>query len=104
VRAISVQLNPSQFGEFRLDFEGNSSRISTEAKTAVGSGRSGEAAMLPPFIIEQIRRREEEQRRRQDDSRPRVQLPIEQRPMGSEEAQDADDDPNRGVVIVDLMG
>jgi len=58
--------------------------------------------MLPPFIIEQIRRREEEERRRQDDARPRVQLPIEQRPMAPE-PDGAEDDPDRGVVIVDLM-
>lgn len=58
--------------------------------------------MLPPFIIEQIRRREEEERRRQDDARPRVQLPIEQRPMAPG-SDDLDDDPDRGVVIVELL-
>lgn len=59
--------------------------------------------MLPPFIIEQIRRREEEERRRQDDARPRVRLPIEQRPMAPDR-DGVDDDADRGVVIVDLMG
>jgi hypothetical protein len=42
--------------------------------------------MLPPFIIDQIRRREEEERRRIERDQPRVEL----------------DDPDRGVVILDL--
>lgn len=62
--------------------------------------------MLPPFIIEQIRQREERERRRQENGRPRVHLPIEQRPSRhAPRNQDAgEDDPDRGVVIVDLMG
>ena len=60
--------------------------------------------MLPPFIIEQIRQREERQRqRRRDNNRPRLELPIEQLPAQSDEA-DCDDDPERGVIIVDLLG
>lgn len=59
--------------------------------------------MLPPFIIEQIRQREEQERRERDDSsRPRLQLPIEQGPVRSTEANEDDDD--RGVVVVDLLG
>ncbi len=58
--------------------------------------------MLPSFIIEQIRQREEKQRHERENSRPRVQLPIEQRPARPDDAI-ADDDPDRGVVIVDLM-
>ncbi|MEZ4442519.1 MAG: hypothetical protein R3B72_25725 [Polyangiaceae bacterium] len=59
--------------------------------------------MLPPFIIEQIRRREEEERRRQEDARPRLQLPIEPR-RHADDPKGNDDDSDRGVVIVDLMG
>lgn len=59
--------------------------------------------MLPPFIIEQIRQREERERRRQENSRPRVHLPAEQRPREAPEAT-TDEDADRGVVIVDLMG
>ena len=63
--------------------------------------------MLPPFIIEQIRQREEKERARQEDAnRPRLELPLERdhvprRPRAPEVEED---DPNRGVVIVDLMG
>ena len=61
--------------------------------------------MLPPFIIEQIRQREERERRRQENTRPRAHLPIEPRPAIRRDPEAAgDDDPDRGVVIVDLMG
>lgn len=54
--------------------------------------------MLPPFIIEQIRRREREERSRRE--QPRLELPLD-RPMPR--GTDApDDEPNRGVVILDL--
>jgi len=69
--------------------------------------------MLPPFIIEQIRQREEKERaRREDEARPRLELPLDhpldrsrrpgKGPQGQGEVEE--DDPNRGVVIVDLMG
>jgi hypothetical protein len=72
--------------------------------------------MLPPFIIEQIRRREEAQRRKSDAKQPRLELPVDvhrprpgaPRPAGSGgyepagEPDYADEDHNRGVVIVDL--
>ncbi len=55
--------------------------------------------MLPPIIIEHIKKREEEERRRRDES-PFIQLPVPQpawpRPSRSE------DEPERGVVIIDL--
>ncbi len=53
--------------------------------------------MLPPFIIEQIRKREREQREQRDE-RPQLDLPPEdlRQPERNEE------EPNRGVVIVDL--
>jgi hypothetical protein len=59
--------------------------------------------MLPTFIIQQIRQREEKLRQERENSRPRVQLPIEQRPAPIDDMS-GEDDPDRGVVIVDLMG
>jgi hypothetical protein len=59
--------------------------------------------MLPPFIIEQIRQREERERQRRDESRPRLELPLE--PMPARRRVDdgvEEDDPNRGIVILDL--
>jgi hypothetical protein len=57
--------------------------------------------MLPPFIIEQIRRREEAQRRKSDAKQPRLELPVDVHRPASE-PEGADEDQNRGVVIVDL--
>ena len=53
--------------------------------------------MLPPFIIEQIRKREEEARRQSE--QPSLELPLPPAPMVRREVND---DPERGVVIVDL--
>ncbi|MFC1642113.1 hypothetical protein ACFL5O_05410 [Myxococcota bacterium] len=59
-------------------------------------------AMLPPFIIDQIRRREEEERRRREErEQPRVEIPADTyhpAPGVPEHHDDAD----RGVVILDL--
>lgn len=58
--------------------------------------------MLPPFIIQQIRQREERQRREQQ--RPRLELPLERLPLNApEEDTEADEDKDRGVIIVELM-
>ena len=56
--------------------------------------------MLPGFIIDQIRQREEEERAKQH--APRLQLPIPF-PEGSK-APEREDAPERGVVIIDLLG
>ena len=61
--------------------------------------------MLEPWIIDQIRRREEERRRGE---RPRLELPLPERPMAPEDwpVGDTDDDDKddsatkRGVVII----
>lgn len=67
--------------------------------------RESEAApMLPPFIIDQIRRREEAERRRIERDQPRVELPVDvyrPAPRPQPEAEEPDD-PERGVVILDL--
>lgn len=55
--------------------------------------------MLPPFIIDQIRRREEDEKRRPQ--APVVELPLPQSP-GPREPKRRDDEPQRGVVIIDL--
>ena len=62
--------------------------------------------MLPPFIIEQIRQREERERLRREQSRPRLELPVDDDPpsRGPRRGGEDDDDAERGVVIVDLMG
>ena len=61
--------------------------------------------MLPPFIIEQIRQREEQERVRRDNARPRVELPIERRrPQRQDRSTADDDDSDRGVIVLDLMG
>jgi hypothetical protein len=57
--------------------------------------------MLPPFIIEQIRQREEKERTRQEGDQPRLELPIDRYPAPRRPAED-EDDPNRGVIILDL--
>lgn len=70
-----------------------------------GPNRESEAApMLPPFIIDQIRRREEEARRRIERDQPRVELPVDAyRPAPQPHRDDEErDDPDRGVVILDL--
>lgn len=61
--------------------------------------------MLPPFIIEQIRQREERERRRHEDNRPRLELPLERypaRPRVPERDEVPEDEPNRGVIILDI--
>lgn len=62
--------------------------------------------MLPPFIIDQIRRREDDERRRRDEARPRLDLPLDHyRPASdrSVPSTPGEDEPTRGVVILDLM-
>jgi hypothetical protein len=61
--------------------------------------------MLPPFIIEQIRQREQRERERREERQPRLELPIERFPPVRRPAPDAqqdEDEPNRGIIIVDL--
>ena len=61
--------------------------------------------MLPPFIIDQIRRREEEERRRIERDQPRVELPVDAyhpAPRTKRGEDGEPDDPDRGVVILDL--
>lgn len=53
--------------------------------------------MLPPFIIDQIRKREEDERQ---DRREHPALPIPE-PIRREQ-KPAEDEGNRGIVIIDL--
>jgi hypothetical protein len=57
--------------------------------------------MLPPFIIEQIRKREEEERARYE--QPQLDMPVE-RPRPPRMPEPAEEEGNRGVVILDLLG
>lgn len=53
--------------------------------------------MLPPFIIEQIRQREES--RKHKNSQPQLELPV---PPQRRVIVEKEDDPERGVIIIDL--
>jgi hypothetical protein len=55
--------------------------------------------MLPPFIIEQIRKREEEEKARYE--QPRLEIPV---PPARPRKEAPDDEANRGVIVVDLLG
>jgi hypothetical protein len=55
--------------------------------------------MLPGFIIEQIRQREEEEQAKRQISKVELHLPL---PEGSRPSE-RDEDPERGVVIIDLL-
>lgn len=56
--------------------------------------------MLPPFIIEQIRQREERERRIAP--QPYLELPIPY--VHPNDPREEQNEPNRGVVIIDLLG
>ncbi len=61
--------------------------------------------MLPPFIIEQIRKREEEARRSRQQDQPRLDIPLDvHRPTLPREDDDESESPDRGIVILDLLG
>jgi len=55
--------------------------------------------MLPGFIIDQIRQREEEEQAKQ--WIPRLELPVPAREGAP--APDPDEEPERGIVIIDLV-
>ena len=57
--------------------------------------------MLPPFIIEQIRRREEQERARPE--QPQLEIPKD-RSVPAKPSAPAEDQGQRGVVVIDLMG
>lgn len=72
--------------------------------TDVLTGRREETleAMLPPWIIEQIRKREEE---RPKDDRPALRLPIEEPEPDYKKRECPDgEDEDRGVVVIELYG
>lgn len=56
--------------------------------------------MLPPFIIEQIRKREDEERARYD--QPVLELPIPRPRIPRSSEGVAEEEPNRGVVILEM--
>ncbi|HZH16080.1 MAG TPA: hypothetical protein VE057_17150 [Archangium sp.] len=59
--------------------------------------------MLDAFIIEEIKRRE---RNREERDRPALEIPLpvpEDRPKRRSDAED-DERPQRGVIIIDLLG
>jgi hypothetical protein len=58
--------------------------------------------MLPPFIIDQIRRREEEEMRKHELEQPRLELPEDVYQPPARERRPAEDDIERGIVILEL--
>ena len=54
--------------------------------------------MLPPFIIEQIRKREQEEQRYEQ---PQLELPVPP-PRPKKDGPLEDEQPKRGVIILDL--
>ena len=56
--------------------------------------------MLPGFIIDQIRQREEEEQAKRP--QPQLELPVPLREGGA--PPELDEDSDRGVVIIDLLG
>jgi hypothetical protein len=59
--------------------------------------------MLDGFIIEELKRREERERERARQERPRLELPVDDRVPPREPARhDEDDEPKRGVIVIDL--
>jgi len=55
--------------------------------------------MLPPFIIDQIRKREE--REKEVVERPAIHLPV---PPIEPDAKTVEEEQERGIVVIDLMG
>jgi hypothetical protein len=60
-----------------------------------------ERAMLPPFIIEQIREREERERR--NAPQPYLEMPVPPASRGEPREQREPEERDRGIVIIDLM-
>ncbi len=60
--------------------------------------------MLDSFIIEELKRREERERNRARQERPRLELPVDDRPPSRPpEKNDEDEEtPKRGVIIIDI--
>jgi len=56
--------------------------------------------MFPGFIINQIRQREEEEQAKRQITHVELPLPV---PEGSR-APDCDEESERGVIIIDLVG
>jgi hypothetical protein len=55
--------------------------------------------MLPPFIIDQIRKREELEKEVVE--RPAIHLPV---PRLEPDTKAVEEDDQRGIVVIDLMG
>jgi hypothetical protein len=61
--------------------------------------------MLNPFIIDQIRRREQQRREKEDKGFEQVQLELPKPgfyPAADEEEEQ--EEPERGVTIIDILG
>ncbi len=71
-----------------------------QPRKRVGPTLRTEEPMLPGFIIEQIRQREEEEQAKRPILQIELHLPV---PEGSK-APECEEESDRGVVIIDLLG
>ena len=94
--------------ELRFWWNGELDRAYTLARLVRAPGKRQETkaeAMLPPFIIDQIRRREEEETRKQELEQPRLELPQDAYPPSRDRRPSEDrpdDEGQRGVLILEL--
>jgi len=103
--------NPGTEGKeanFRFWWNPELDRAYTLARLVRAPGKRQETkaeAMLPPFIIDQIRRREEEESRKHELEQPRLELPEDAYPPARERRpgdERREDDTERGIVILEL--
>jgi len=65
--------------------------------------RNEEAVMqLPDYLIYDELERERQERRRQDDERPRLEVPRYMPYWPEDEAQEEEEEKDRGVVIIQM--
>jgi hypothetical protein len=95
-------------GGLRFWWKPELDRAYTLARLVRASGNHSGAkaeAMLPPFIIDQIRRREEEESSKHELEQPRLELPQDVYPPPRERRpadERRDDETERGIVILEL--
>jgi hypothetical protein len=101
--------SPCDETKLRFWWNGELDQAYTLARLVRAPGNRQETkaeAMLPPFIIDQIRRREEEESRKHELEQPRLELPEDAYPPPARERRRGDerreDDTERGVVILEL--
>lgn len=69
---------------------------------APGTSRANVLAMLPPYIIEELRERERVRREESTRPQPQVELPMPPPPKRESPRPDSDRG-DRGVIIIDVF-